>query len=164
MTFNVRDFSVGPDGSLWEGEGPLPELEMQLLAGADRTEGRFTLIRYKVSTEVFRHVHENEDESIYLMDGEITVTVGDRPHHMEPGSFVFMPRGVPHSIVSHDGPWKGLSVSSPGGPFQECMEELLAFRKAGNPFSMEALVEIQEKHGVRNLSDSEKWWDQDSAK
>ena len=158
MTFNVRDFSVGPNGSLWEGDGPLPELKMQLLSGAGQSDGRFTLVRYTVSSEVFRHVHENEDESIYLLDGEITVTVGDTDHHLEPGSFVFMPQGVPHSIVTHSGAWSGLSVSSPGGPFQECMEEILAYRNAGNEFTMETLAEIQAKHGVRNLSPEEKWW------
>jgi quercetin dioxygenase-like cupin family protein len=159
MSFTTRDFAVGPGESLWGQESPLPGTDMQLLAGAEHTENNFSLVRYTLTTEVFRHIHDNEDESIYLLDGEVTVSVGDRSYDLVPGSFIFMPRGVPHAIKPHTPTWKGLSVSAPAAHFQACMEELLAFTRAGNELTMEALIEIQGRHGVRNVSDEDQWYD-----
>jgi quercetin dioxygenase-like cupin family protein len=159
MSFKARDFAVGPNDSLWGSDDPLPGTNMQLLAGAGQTDGQFSVVRYTITTEVYRHIHELEDESIYLLDGEITVTVGDNNYDLLPGSFIFMPKGIPHSIVSRSPSWRGLTVSVPGGPFQDCMEELLAFQKAGNQLTPEAMVEIQGKHGVRNVSAEDKWYE-----
>lgn len=159
MTFTARDFVVGPNDSLWGKDSPLPGIEMQLLAGAEHTEGRFALVRQTIAIdEVFPHVHENEDESLYLTDGEITVTVGDKSYDMTPGSFIFLPRGVPHAIKPHTPSFAGLSVCSPGTHFQACMEELLAFTKAGNELTLEALVEIQGRHGIKNVSAEGQWY------
>jgi quercetin dioxygenase-like cupin family protein len=159
MSFKARDFAVGPHDSLWGSDDPLPGTNMQLLAGAGQTDGQFSVVRYTITTEVYTHIHELEDESIYLLDGEITVTVGDNTYDLEPGAFIFMPKGIPHSIVPRSESWRGLTVSVPGGPFQDCMEELLAFQKAGNQLTPEAMIEIQGKHGVRNVSPEDKWYE-----
>jgi hypothetical protein len=53
----------------------------------------------------------------------------------------------------------GLSVSAPATHLQACMEELLEFTRAGNELTMEALIEIQGRHGVRNVSDEDQWYD-----
>ena len=42
------------------------------------------------------HVHQREDEAFYLLDGELTVQVGDARFDAHPGSLVFGPKGVPH--------------------------------------------------------------------
>ncbi len=163
MSFTTSDFVVGPDESLWGEESPLPGgVDMQLLAGADRTGGQFAFVRQTITVdEVYRHVHDNEDESLYLTDGEITVSVGDRSYDLTPGSFIFLPRGVPHAIKPHTPTFKGLSICAPGTHFQACMEELLAFTKAGNELTVEALVEIQGRHGIRNVSDEGQWYTQE---
>ena len=43
------------------------------------------------------HVHENEDELFYALEGEHVVQVGDEEFHVRPGGLVFAPRRVPHS-------------------------------------------------------------------
>lgn len=43
-----------------------------------------------------RHVHTNEDEGVYVVQGTLTVQVGDLRFQAGPECFVFMPRGVPH--------------------------------------------------------------------
>lgn len=159
MSFQNRDYAVGPNDSLWGDVSPLPGTNMQLLAGSEQTDGQYTLMRYTIQSEVYAHIHENEDESIFLLDGEITTTVGNTQYTLSPGGFIFMPRGVPHSIVSHTPTWKGLSISAPPVHFQACMEELLEFAKSGQEFTMDALLEIQTKHGVRNVSSQDKWYD-----
>jgi quercetin dioxygenase-like cupin family protein len=68
------------------------------------------------------HVHENEDEQVIVLDGDITVAVGDHLHHLAPGDTLALPRGVPHaSLVTSQGA-RLLTVATPGGferPFTE---------------------------------------------
>jgi quercetin dioxygenase-like cupin family protein len=43
------------------------------------------------------HVHTREDETVYVLEGEFRWRLGDRVSVSGPGSFVFIPRGVPHT-------------------------------------------------------------------
>lgn len=158
MTNERRDYVVHANDSLWEQE-PLPGVAMDLLAGARQTEERFTLIRYTIEHAVLPHVHDSEDESVYVLEGEVTVTVGEREYELSPGSFVFMPKQVPHAIAIRSGPWKGLSVSAPGGVFDAVMEDAITLQASGAELTPEALAAIQAQHGVRNVSLEGQWYD-----
>ena len=46
------------------------------------------------------HVHHNEDEWFYVLDGEYTVYVGDERLSLTAGSFAFGPHGVPHTFIA----------------------------------------------------------------
>jgi len=48
-----------------------------------------------------RHIHRNEDESFYILEGEITALIGDQTIRGTPGTLIFGPRGVPHSFEIH---------------------------------------------------------------
>jgi uncharacterized cupin superfamily protein len=43
------------------------------------------------------HVHEEEDEALYILDGELTITIGETEHRAEAGAFVLSPMGVAHT-------------------------------------------------------------------
>ena len=43
------------------------------------------------------HMHANEDEFFYAVEGEHVITVGERSTASRPGEGVFAPRGVPHA-------------------------------------------------------------------
>ena len=43
------------------------------------------------------HVHRDEDELFYVLEGEHAFRVGDDEHTVGPGGLVFAPRGVPHA-------------------------------------------------------------------
>lgn len=44
------------------------------------------------------HIHTREDESFYLLEGTLTVQVGDKTLQASPGDFVYLPRGIAHSF------------------------------------------------------------------
>lgn len=44
------------------------------------------------------HVHLNEDESMYLISGELEVTIGNLQFRMMPGESYFAPRNTPHRV------------------------------------------------------------------
>lgn len=43
------------------------------------------------------HTHASEDESLYVIAGEMRFKLGDELHAAPAGSFVFIPRGTPHT-------------------------------------------------------------------
>jgi len=46
------------------------------------------------------HVHEKEDELVYLLRGEIEVTLGDQTMLAVPGVTALLPRGIAHGFTN----------------------------------------------------------------
>ena len=46
------------------------------------------------------HVHRDQDEVIYVLEGALRVKLGDELIEAAPGAFAFIPRGVPHTWQS----------------------------------------------------------------
>lgn len=44
------------------------------------------------------HTHANEDETLYVLEGQVRFRLGDELHAATAGSFVFVPRGRPHTF------------------------------------------------------------------
>jgi uncharacterized RmlC-like cupin family protein len=44
------------------------------------------------------HVHEQEDEVFYVLEGELTISIGEERFDAPAGAFVLSPAGVPHMI------------------------------------------------------------------
>jgi mannose-6-phosphate isomerase-like protein (cupin superfamily) len=43
------------------------------------------------------HVHHEDDEAWYVLEGALVVRVGDEDHHVPAGGAVIVPRGTPHT-------------------------------------------------------------------
>jgi mannose-6-phosphate isomerase-like protein (cupin superfamily) len=66
------------------------------------------------------HLHPNTDEAFFVAEGEATFLLGDRELRLTSGGFVFVPRGVPHTVWnSGDGLARGLLIISPGNAEHE---------------------------------------------
>ena len=48
------------------------------------------------------HVHRNEDEGFYVLSGKIEIQRGEERFRAEPGTFVYLPRDVPHTFRGID--------------------------------------------------------------
>jgi quercetin dioxygenase-like cupin family protein len=61
------------------------------------------------------HVHTNEDEMFYVVDGAVTIWVGDERHDVVAGGVAVLPRHIPHAFrVTADGT-RMINISTPGG-------------------------------------------------
>jgi len=45
------------------------------------------------------HLHHHDDEAFYVLEGQMTVTCGEQTWTAAPGSFVLLPRGIPHAFT-----------------------------------------------------------------
>jgi mannose-6-phosphate isomerase-like protein (cupin superfamily) len=73
------------------------------------------------------HVHTNEDEFWYALDGTFEIHIGDEVHAIGPGGFAFGPRGTPHYFRNTaPTPSRILLAFTPGG-----IEDF--FRESGQP-------------------------------
>ncbi|HSK27331.1 MAG TPA: cupin domain-containing protein [Jiangellales bacterium] len=64
------------------------------------------------------HVHEDEDDSFLVLEGTLSVTVGDDARYLQAGAgtFVLVPAGTPHAILnSGRTDVRFLNVHAPGG-------------------------------------------------
>jgi quercetin dioxygenase-like cupin family protein len=69
------------------------------------------------------HVHHREDEWFYVTEGELTFWVGGHVFVAPAGSFVFGPRGIPHTFVVSSAEARFLLVTEPAG-FEGFVREL----------------------------------------
>ena len=87
-------------------------------ASGERTGGAFGLIDHVLPAGWASpyHVHRKEEESFYVVEGEMAFYVGDERIGAGPGSFVYGPRGVPHGFaVEGDAPARVLLLNTPAG-------------------------------------------------
>lgn len=61
------------------------------------------------------HLHRNEDEWYYVLDGQVTFHVGEEDYEGRPGSLVFLPRAVPHTFSIRTPSARMLLLNAPGG-------------------------------------------------
>ena len=97
---------------------------VEVKAGAADTDGRYTLLDVKMPAGAVAplHVHHAEDEGFHVLDGSVTIEVGDASVTLGPGEHAFGPREIPHRFeVGPDGAHM-LWVLTPGG-FEALVEE-----------------------------------------
>lgn len=79
------------------------------------------------------HIHQREDESFYVLQGSLSVRVGDKTLHASAGDFLHVPKGTVHSFRNDgEGEAKMLAIFSPAGMegyFLECLEPARATAK-----------------------------------
>jgi mannose-6-phosphate isomerase-like protein (cupin superfamily) len=124
------------------------EITVVVRASAETTGGAFSIIEeVPPMADTPLHVHANEDEVFYVLEGEHIVQCGDQEFRLGPGGLVFLPRGIPHSqrrVVPGQG--RQLVLTSPAG-FEGFFRELAEAHSAGR-LGPEAYAAASERYGI----------------
>ena len=75
-------------------------LGVQFKIGGEQTGGLLAIVEHPIEPGrlVPPHVHRNEDEYSYVLEGRVGVRIGDQIFEAGPGSYVVKPRNIPHTF------------------------------------------------------------------
>lgn len=130
---------------------------MSILLSAKDTGGAFALIHgFEIKgLEPPPHIHTLEDESFYLLDGEINYTAGNELFSARKGNWVFLPKGIQHSFQVVTDQAEVLIHLSPGGfenyfiEMSEPAPEMVIPTRPQGPPDVKRIIETASKYGVR---------------
>ena len=98
-----------------------------------------------------RHVHRVQEETFYMLEGACEWHVGDDLVRATPGTYLFIPPGVPHNITNvSDKPARVLMTVSPPG-HEHYFEELAKLTASGAP-DPRAISELRARFDTDQLS------------
>lgn len=89
------------------------------------------------------HLHHDADETFYVIDGEISVFLGDERIDAGPGAFFFVPKGVVHTWLVRSEQAEALLTLAPAG-LESFFAEVGAQVVAGEPKPGQMEVDIEE--------------------
>ncbi|AWV00665.1 cupin domain-containing protein [Burkholderia sp. JP2-270] len=125
----------------------LDTVDITIRMSRQSTGGRFAVFEecvppgYGVPT----HIHKNEDEMFYIVEGTYHIWCEGRALVATPGDTVLLPRGIPHSFYNAgDTVSKTINTYLPGG-FDEFVEVLSTM---GNDIDLTNLGELGVKYGI----------------
>jgi mannose-6-phosphate isomerase-like protein (cupin superfamily) len=82
----------------------------------DTPRFNFGIIEIAAGRELEAHVHSEEDDAFYIVEGELTFLFGGQSVPAPPGTFVLVPPGIEHGF-RNDGtePVRMLNIHAPAG-------------------------------------------------
>ena len=129
---------------------------MSVLISSKETNGQFSLIHgFEIQgLEPPPHTHTREDESFYLISGEIRYTVGHEVLNAKQGDWVFLPRDVPHSFQVITDKAEVLIHLTPGGfenyfiEMSEPAKEMSIPPRPEGPPDVQRIIETAARYGI----------------
>jgi mannose-6-phosphate isomerase-like protein (cupin superfamily) len=83
-----------------------------------------------------RHLHHNENEWFYVIEGEYVAEIGSERFRLKPGDSILGPREVPHAwAYVGEGPGKLLIAFAPAGKMESFFRDNEKRQKAGEYFN-----------------------------
>ncbi|MBN9005894.1 MAG: cupin domain-containing protein [Rhizobiales bacterium] len=98
-----------------------------------------------------RHVHRVQEETFYVLEGECEWHVGNKTIRATPGTYLFLPPGVPHNITNvSEKPARVLMTVSPPG-HERYFEELAELAARGAP-DANSLADLRQRYDTDQIS------------
>jgi quercetin dioxygenase-like cupin family protein len=98
------------------------------------------------------HVHRVQEETFYVLEGECEWQVDGRTVRATPGTYLFLPPGVPHDIRNaSDKPARMIMTVSPPG-HEHYFEELANLAASGSRPDAKVIGELRSRYDTDQLS------------
>ena len=131
-----------------------------LVTGAESDGSYFTLI-VDMGPEAGPppHIHHLEDEQFYVLEGQLTYSVGDQIFEVRTGDFIHIPRGTVHSFKNGSKPSRLFATFAPAGIegfFREVGERVDDRLKSPPPVTPAAIARLlsAESNGWKDHHDT----------
>jgi quercetin dioxygenase-like cupin family protein len=121
-------------------------LDLKILLSTEATGGAISVLigYHKPGQGAPDHVHSSQEEIFYILEGIYEMTVDGRSSRAEPGTLVFIPRGVVHCFKNvGDTTACMLDWSLPGG--QDRYFKRISELAADEGFTSEKVMEISQQ-------------------
>jgi len=109
-------------------------ITLKILLSGDQTDGTLVVFEDIVQPGIGpgRHIHPDQDETFFFLEGSFDVEIGGTLHHMKPGDVGFVPRGTVHAFKNvGTAPGKLRYVFSPALRAEEMFRAFHAAQQAG---------------------------------
>ena len=141
------DVHLPPDGGALVDLGGLG---VHFKVRGEQTGGSFAIVEHPIQPGILvdPHIHRNEDELSYVLEGAIWARVGDREIEAVTGSYVWKPRDVLHTFWNPGPePARILEVISPAG-FERLFEEVAGLLEHPSETTEEEVYELCRHYGL----------------
>jgi quercetin dioxygenase-like cupin family protein len=132
---------------------------VNFLLSSEDTNNAISIVEFHAlaGTEPPPHVHDNEDETFIVKEGEISFFIGENMVKAYGGSVIFAPRGVAHHFRIDTRSAKMLTIMTPGNFDQFFWRQSTPY-SAGEPVApvgppakeaIESVIKLASEYGVR---------------
>ena len=125
-----------------------PASEIVIKATGDDTGGSFFLSESTIGPGFEgppAHRHEALHDMFYVLDGTLTMRLGEETHQLGPGAFVCVPPGVVHTFSNPSAhPVRFLNFNTPAG-WERYMRDLGEAARSG-PLTRETIGQIASRY------------------
>jgi len=120
--------------------------QVATLVQGKETGGRLAVVEVheRRGNELPRHLHANEDELLYILEGVLKVCVGKKERRVATGTCMFLPRGIEHGYALETAEARLLVVLVPAG-LEEFFGEVGQWSTAGD---LQWLITVAARYGI----------------
>jgi mannose-6-phosphate isomerase-like protein (cupin superfamily) len=140
--------ALSPDGGKRLALGP--GVDMIFKVSGDEVDGLFDYFEIRVGHlgGPPLHSHPAQHETFHVIEGELTIKVGDQMVEAKAGDYVYIPKGIVHGYINLKEGTTARAVCNvaPGG-FDKYMEELSQYMSTAHPPDQAKINEISAKYG-----------------
>jgi quercetin dioxygenase-like cupin family protein len=114
----------------------------------EQTGGLMSIVEHPIEPGALAppHVHTNEDEYSYILEGDVGVRIGDEEFTAPPGSYVIKPRGIAHTFWNAGPrPARLIEIICPAG-LERYFEEMAQLIPASGPPDFDKVAALQERY------------------
>ncbi len=127
-------------------------LELNFLVDGEDTDGtlvQFELIVPPNAKVPAPHFHVKVDETLYILEGILTQTVGNETIELQAGDHCFIKRGIVHGFNNlHDKAARALCTLTPASIGPAYFREIAAVINTGGPPDMQKVLAIMKSYGL----------------
>jgi len=99
-----------------------------------------------------RHVNRDQDEWIYVVDGEVDVEIRKKRFHLGSRESLFIPRNVEHAWAAVGAPARILNTYQPAGKIEEFFQVLGKFKELPTREQMiEKSYDVEQVNGLKRV-------------